>query len=104
VVLHEDGHWLDFAHEHSSPDAGIPWDRPAVYAYHARVDSWSQTQVDRQVFYKYSVSQTQFSDFDPESIMEYPVPNALTIGDYEIGWNTKRSETDRKYAQIWYQS
>ena len=32
--------------------------------------------------------------FDPTSIMEYAIPDSLTIGSYSIGWNTELSAPD----------
>ena len=29
--------------------------------------------------------------------MLYPIPNDLTIGDYEVGWNTGLSDVDKSY-------
>ncbi|SCN42212.1 Uncharacterized protein BCRIVMBC938_06247 [Bacillus wiedmannii] len=34
--------------------------------------------------------------------MQYPVPNELTIGDYEVGWNKHLSELDGKFIQELY--
>ncbi len=35
--------------------------------------------------------------FDKNSIMCYPVSDALTVGHYEIGWNRELSETDKTF-------
>ena len=94
VVLHEFGHALGAIHEHQSPDVRIPWDTEAVYAYYAR-QGWSRSQVDSNLFRAYSPEGIQFSRFDAQSIMLYAVDNALTEGDWEVGWNTRLSEQDR---------
>ncbi len=96
VVLHEFGHALGAIHEHQHPLGGIPWDRPKVYAYYARM-GWSREDVDQNVFAKYAMDQLNLSAYDPASIMHYAVPNELTIGDWEIGWNTALSPTDRAF-------
>ena len=80
VVLHEFGHALGAIHEHQHPAAGVPWDRPAVYAYYAR-QGWSRAQVDNNLFARYAASQLNASTYDRRSIMHYAVPNELTIGD-----------------------
>jgi hypothetical protein len=103
VVLHEFGHALGAIHEHQSPDAGIPWDREAVYAYYmGPPNNWTRADVDSNIFDRYSATTTQYSKFDPDSIMLYAVDNALTIGNYEIGWNRVLSAVDKQYMAAWY--
>jgi serralysin len=102
VILHEFGHVLGFKHEQSHPEAGIPWDREKVYQNYANTDGWSRADVDRNVFEESSRNETQFSQYDPTSIMHYAVPEELTIGNYAIDWNTQLSETDKAFAKIIY--
>ena len=101
VVLHEFGHALGCIHEHQSPAIEIPWDKPAVYRYYAQF-GWDQAKVDFNVFEKYSESQTQFTEFDPESIMVYPIPNEHTIGDFEIEWRRALSDSDKNFIELVY--
>src|SRR5262245_41538758 len=101
VVLHEFGHSLGCIHEHQSPDVHIPWDKEAVYAYYAR-QGWSRSQVDSNLFRAYSPDGIQFSRFDAKSIMLYAVDNALTIGDWEVGWNRTLSAQDRTFIASQY--
>jgi hypothetical protein len=103
VVIHEFGHALGCIHEHQSPAAGIPWNKPAVYEYYAGPPNyWTKKQVDANIFKRYSTETTQFSRFDPESIMLYPIPNAFTLGDFEVGWNRTLSTTDEQYVAALY--
>ncbi len=102
VVLHEFGHTLSCIHEHERPDNGIPWDKPKVYEYYKLADGWSEEEVDDQVFSKYDISQIRANKLDNKSIMMYPVPNALTKGDFAIGFNTGLSESDKKFIAKLY--
>ncbi|MGE0680432.1 MAG: M12 family metallopeptidase [Candidatus Binatia bacterium] len=102
VVLHEFGHALGCIHEHQHPQAGIPWDRDAVYRYYWQTQGWSRAEVDNNIFDLVPASQTQFSRFDPTSIMCYAVPNELTVGDYQIGWNRALSPGDREFIGTVY--
>jgi hypothetical protein len=103
VVLHEFGHAIGMGHEHESPTAtSIPWDKEAVYAYYLRTNGWDRNQVDVQVLNRYSVSVTNFTAFDPQSIMLYPIPDELTIGSYSVGWNTQLSAIDRSFMASRY--
>ena len=103
VVLHEFGHALGMIHEHNNPAAAgqIPWDKPKVYAYYAQ-QGWDKADVDDNIFAVYSRDATNFSRFDPTSIMEYAVPDELTIGSYSIGWNTELSELDKDFMRRQY--
>ena len=101
VILHEFGHVLGFKHEQSHPEAGIPWDRERVYEAYAN-SGWNRADVDRNIFEVASRNETQFSQYDPTSIMQYPVDEELTIGNFFIGWNTQLSETDKAFSKIVY--
>lgn len=98
VVRHEFGHALGMIHEHQNPDATgkIPWDKPKVYAYYAQ-QGWSREDVDFNIFDVYDADTTNFTAFDPTSIMQYAVPDSLTIGTYSIGWNTALSAMDASF-------
>lgn len=98
VVLHEFGHALGCIHEHQHPAGGIPWNVAAVLRYYTTPPhNWTPDRVELNLFKRYDSNQTQFSAFDPQSIMLYPVPNDLTEGDFEVGWNRELSETDKNY-------
>jgi hypothetical protein len=81
VVLHEFGHALGLIHEHQSPANGIQWDRPAVIRdLSGPPNRWDPPTIEHNVFNKYT-SQTvsQFTQFDPESIMLYAFPSHWTV-------------------------
>jgi hypothetical protein len=102
VVLHEFGHALACIHEHSHPEAGIPWDRDKVYEYYRVTNGWDRGTVDRNVLNRYTRDETNFSAYDPTSIMQYSVPRALTVGGFEIGWNRVLSATDKSFIGTIY--
>jgi hypothetical protein len=103
VVRHEFGHALGMIHEHQNPAAAgqIPWDKPKVYEYYAQ-QGWSRADVDFNIFQVYSEDSTNHTAFDRASIMEYAVPDSLTIGTYSIGWNTELSAMDIEFMRRQY--
>jgi len=103
VVLHEFGHALACIHEHQNPAGGIPWDVDRVYAhYGGPPNNWPKAQVHRNLLMRYDDASTSNTDFDPDSIMLYPIPSELTIGDFEVGWNTALSDADREMIARMY--
>ena len=103
VVIHEFGHALACIHEHQSPGAEIPWDKEAVYRYYmGPPNNWSKSEIDLNLFQRYGQEVTQFTKFDPKSIMLYPIPNEFTVGDFEVGWNRELSEMDKGFVGTIY--
>lgn len=103
VVLHEFGHALGLIHEHQNPATDIPWDKEAVYNYYSGSPNfWDRAQTDRNLFWTYGRDKTQFTEFDRDSIMLYPVEQRFTKGNFEIGWNNALSETDKEFIAQQY--
>ena len=103
VVLHEFGHALGCIHEHQNPEGGIPWDVDKVYEYYeGEPNFWPRAQTYRNLLQKYDHSETTATEFDPESIMLYPIPQEFTIGEFEVGWNTALSAMDREMIARMY--
>lgn len=96
-ILHEFGHALGLLHEHQHPQGGIPWDKDKLYAFYRRTQGWDEDKVNEQVLSTYTANRTQYTQYDPYSIMHYPIPNSLTIGDFEVGMNQDLSSTDRAF-------
>lgn len=103
VVRHEFGHAIGLIHEHQNPAAQgkIPWDKPKVYAYYAQ-QGWSQQDTDFNIFDVYAEDSTNHTSFDRDSIMQYAVPDELTVGSFAIGWNTELSTVDKEWTKKQY--
>lgn len=102
TILHEFGHSLGLLHEHQHPQGGIPWDKPKLYTFYQKTQGWDQQMVDQQVLTHYGRNKTQYSSYDPYSIMHYPIPNSLTVGDFEVGMNMDLSTTDKAFMSKVY--
>jgi hypothetical protein len=102
VTLHEFGHALGLEHEHLSPVAGIQWNRPEVYRYYQATNNWSPAQVDLNIFKQFDISRTNYSSFDPQSIMIYYIPAQLTTNGFSAPSNSVLSSTDKAFIQQTY--
>lgn len=104
VVLHEFGHAIGLIHEHLSPNASfIQWNKEKVYQYYKRPPNrWDKATVNRNIFNKYSSTQTNATEFDSLSIMLYAIPKELTINGFFTKSNTKLSEKDIDFIKIHY--
>jgi hypothetical protein len=101
-VLHEFGHAIGCIHEQASPAAKIPWDEQKVYEWYRQYQGWDEETTYNNVLRRYSEHDVRFTAHDPESIMQYPVPEELTVGPYSIGWNTGLSEQDKSFISRMY--
>lgn len=99
VIIHEFGHALGMPHEHNHPAVNIPWNKDAVYRYYmGPPNNWSKDQVDNNLFAKYDKTITQYSEFDKESIMLYPIPKEfVTDPSFVVGWNKHLSSIDKTF-------
>jgi len=102
TILHEFGHALGLLHEHQNPTGGIPWDEAAVYSHYRQTQGWDAQTTYANVIQKASRNATQFSAYDPRSIMHYPVSSRLTNGQYQVGINQALSTTDQSYIRKVY--
>ena len=102
TTLHEFGHALGLSHEHQHPLVDINWNKPAVYNYYGRTQDWSRSDVDQNIFSKYNTSFTNYTDYDPQSIMHYYIPRSLVFGSWQSRWNTQLSPMDKSFIGAMY--
>jgi hypothetical protein len=103
LARHEFGHAIGLIHEHSSPASGMRWRKDVVYtALAAPPNRWSRADVEYNVFYRYSATTTQFSAFDPESVMLYAFPPDWTEDHSSYPENGELSATDKAFVRQVY--
>ncbi|MDZ4839634.1 MAG: M12 family metallopeptidase [Bacteroidota bacterium] len=103
TVLHEFGHALGLYHEHQNPTGQIAWNKNAVYAFYIENLHWSKGEIDEQVFGKYEANLTSH-EYDPSSIMHYPIPAEFTTDGFYVEWNNELSQGDKSIVKSMYPS
>jgi serralysin len=102
TVLHEFGHAIGCIHEQASPAAHIAWDVEKVFAFYREWQGWDRPTTYANVLERYSNDELCFTVHDPESIMQYPVPETLTRDGFSIGWNNDLSSGDCSFIARMY--
>lgn len=102
-ILHEFGHAIGCVHEHSTAIANIRWDREKVYAYYRQWCRWTRPQIDYNVFFVYDEDQTNHTgEYDPDSIMVYPIAKELTLDGRGVDWRGDLSQMDKEHIRTVY--
>ena len=104
IILHEFGHALGFHHEHKNINLQIDYNIPGIVAYYKDKLGWSAKQTKTNTFGALDRSKWNFTEFDPNSIMLYPLQQfqkfngktyKLTNNPISFTYNTDLSEIDK---------
>lgn len=99
VILHEFGHTIGCVHEHQHPKNTIRWNKPKVYDDYKQF-GWSPQDVNKFLFRRYSEEIANGSEYDPQSIMHYPIPaEHLKKPSREVRLNSYLSTKDIEFAK-----
>ncbi|KAJ3488068.1 hypothetical protein NLI96_g3099 [Meripilus lineatus] len=105
-ILHEFGHVLGFHHEHQSPSRArvLTFNRENILEHYRNQDCpWSRKDIKQNIINVLKDKQiSNYSLFDPNSIMMYPIEESYTEQEIVIPRNTQLSELDKAYAMVHY--
>jgi len=107
TARHEIGHTLGLQHEHQNPFAGIVWNEEAVYASLGQPpNNWPRETTFHNILRKLDRTAVAGSNWDPDSIMEYPFEAGLIKepAAHRNGVNPPGtlSAADKQWALKWY--
>ncbi len=103
TILHEFGHALGLQHEHQNPSGGIQWNRDAVIKYlNGPPNNWDIETIENNIFRGLSKTYTQYTNYDPSSVMHYSFPAEWTLKGIAIPENDELSETDKAFIANTY--
>jgi serralysin len=102
TAVHEMGHTLGFIHEMNLPALNIDWDEEKVYRWYEENQNWDRDTTYHNVFVRYSRQVTQYSEYDPISIMHYWIPAEFLKSGKEISGGNKLSQLDKEFARQLY--
>lgn len=99
TIMHEFCHTLGMIHEHQNPKGNtIKWNKEALYKYFGGPpNNWSKEMIDTQIILPADINTLNGTSFDPQSIMLYFYPPAVTLDGKGTSCNQILSETDKKF-------
>ena len=104
VLLHEFGHAMGMYHEHQNPSPNNPlkWNEAAAYDLYVNKQGWTKEQVKAQILNREDKTKTLYTAWDPNSIMNYSIPNSLLATPVKTFRNQEYSDGDKAWFKLKY--
>lgn len=103
TIRHEFGHALGLKHEHQNWTKKFTWNEPAVLAHYAK-SGWTQERTVHNVLKRLNDPNNTLraTEFDPKSIMLYPISAEHTNEGFSSDWNEEISAQDKALVRELY--
>lgn len=102
TVLHEFGHAIGLLHEHQSPVANLCFDEEETIRILTTTEGRSIDDIFNFFLTPFSEAETTFTEFDPESIMLFPLPAAFFTCGISFEVNSEISAVDQSFISQVY--
>jgi len=103
-VKHEFGHSFGLDHEHSNPKSKILWNETVVIEGCKKMWGWDEQMTRKNILDRFTTDTHCCSkNWDPNSVMMYPIPKDWTINRIQIPKNHQISLGDRKFLLSLYE-
>lgn len=102
ICIHEFGHVLGLLHEHFHPAVEINWNKPKAIEHYKNTSGFTEHDCELNLFRQFIRNRLQFSSFDRNSIMIYPIPSDLLTSGDGFERITVLSDEDKKFIGICY--
>lgn len=100
IILHEFGHVLGLLHEHQSPSNPFKWDTKQITKDIA--GQMTDDEIYENIIKIFETEQKNYTDFDKDSIMIYPIPKRWLLEGEATKANYKLSEKDIRFISNQY--
>jgi hypothetical protein len=89
---------MGLTHEHQNPPGGIMWNEEAVFADLAGPPNhWDKATTRQHLMRRYAADQINGTQFDPDSIMLYFLPDEWTLNGVGTRANEMLSALDKAF-------
>lgn len=100
-VLMQFGHILGLVNEHQGVNNPLELDTELVYEYYLE-EGWTVRDINEFFFRPYSNAETNYTEYDSESIMVWPIDPILTTNGVGQFQNSDLSELDKQFIAELY--
>ena len=91
---------MGLIHEHKKRDVPIRWNREKWLDFYRALTGWTKAAIEDQILTSFDGSLLAATQFDPRSIMIYPIPPE--VANVEASWTNDLSAMDKLFIGTQY--